>query len=414
MITISGHSRDGSAAPHRSRYTAASAHYRVHDRARYESDPMARFSATPNFAHDQPALTGVLLTNLGSPDAPTTAAVRRYLKEFLWDRRVVEIPRPVWWLLLNGLVLRRRPKKSARNYQAIWQDDGAPLLTISAAQQQALQTELQTRLGNHDPRGPVRVELAMRYGSPSIADGLQALRAAGARRLLVLPMYPQYSGSTTASTFDEVSRVLRNWRWLPDFRMPTAYHDHPGYIDALANSIRAAWQHQAPAERLLMSFHGLPKYFLEQGDPYHCQCHKTARLLAEKLELPDNRWSITFQSRFGKAEWLQPYTDKTLERLAGEGLEAIDVVCPGFPADCLETLEEMAITNRQVFLDAGGKHYRYIPALNDDPTHIAFLAELARQQMQGWPEAAGDYNSAAATEAARRSRERALALGADN
>ena len=369
---------------------------------------MARFSATPDFAHDQAPLIGVLLTNLGSPSAPTTAAVRRYLKEFLWDRRVVEIPRPLWWLLLNGIVLRTRPKHSAHNYKAIWQDDGAPLLTISAGQQQALQSKLQQRLA-----GPVRVELAMRYGSPSIAHGLEALRAAGARRLLVLPMYPQYSGSTTASTFDEVSRVLRDWRWLPDFRMLSSYHDHPGYIDALAASIRSAWKQKAPAERLLMSFHGLPKYFLEQGDPYHCQCHKTARLLAEKLELPDDRWSITFQSRFGKAEWLQPYTDKTLEKLAGEGLKAIDVVCPGFPADCLETLEEMAITNRQVFLDAGGEHYRYIPALNDDPGHISFLADLTTEQLQGWPEVRPDYDADAAAEAARSSREHACALGAD-
>jgi len=373
---------------------------------------MARFSATPEFAHDQPPRIGILLTNLGTPDAPTTAAVRRYLKEFLWDRRVVEIPRPIWWLLLNGLVLRTRPKKSAHNYQTIWQPDGAPLLTISAAQQQALQAELQRRLGGDAQSSPVRVELAMRYGKPSIADGLQTLRAAGARRLLILPMYPQYSGSTTASTFDEVSRVLRDWRWLPDFRMLGSYHDHPGYIDTLAASMRAAWQQQPPAEHLLMSFHGLPKYFLDQGDPYHCQCHKTARLLAEKLELPDHRWSITFQSRFGKAEWLQPYTDKTLERLAGEGLKGIDVVCPGFPADCLETLEEMAITNRQIFLDAGGEHYRYIPALNDDPAHIAFLADLAGENMQGWPETAADYDSEAASQAARRSSERARALGA--
>jgi ferrochelatase len=229
---------------------------------------------------------------------------------------------------------------------------------------------------------------------------------------LVLPMYPQYSGSTTGSTFDEVSRVLRDWRWLPDFRMLTAYHDQPGYIDTLAASIRAAWGQQPPARRLLMSFHGLPKYFLEQGDPYHCQCHKTARLLAEKLALPDDRWSITFQSRFGKAEWLQPYTDKTLEKLAGEGLKDIDVVCPGFPADCLETLEEMAITNRQVFLDAGGEHYRYIPALNDDPGHIRFLADLVQQQLQGWPEAEAGYDADAAANAARASNERARALGA--
>ena len=366
---------------------------------------MARFSSTPDFSHSTPPKLGVLLTNLGSPDAPTTTAVRRYLKEFLWDRRVVEIPRPLWWLILNGIVLNTRPKKSAHNYQAIWQPEGAPLITISAAQQQGLQTALEQRLS-----APVRVELAMRYGKPSIQSALEALRAAGVQRLLVLPMYPQYSGSTTASTFDEVSRVLRGWRWLPDFRMPSSYHDHPGYIDALATSIRQAWQQQAPGERLLMSFHGLPKYFLQQGDPYHCQCHKTARLLADKLELPDDRWSITFQSRFGKAEWLQPYTDKTLERLAGEGLRNIDIVCPGFPADCLETLEEMAITNRQVFLDAGGEHYRYIPALNQSPAHIDFLADLSLQHMQGWPETEPGYDRERANSDAARSLTRAQAM----
>jgi len=369
---------------------------------------MSRFSSIRHYSHGTVPSTGILLTNLGSPDAPTTAAVRRYLKEFLWDRRVVEIPRLPWWLILNGLVLNTRPKRSAHAYQAIWREDGSPLLSISMAQHEALQQTL-----NQTLPGPVKVELAMRYGKPSLRGALESMREAGVQRLLVLPLFPQYSGSTTASTFDEVARVLSGWRWLPELRLINSYHDHPGYIDTLAGSIRRAWQEQPPGEHLLMSFHGLPKYFLEQGDPYHCQCHKTARLLAEKLELPAERWTISFQSRFGKAEWLQPYTDKTLEKYAHDGIKTLDVVCPGFPTDCLETLEEMAMTNRRIFLDAGGDDYRYIPALNQAPEHIDFLRDLAIQHLQGWPEANPDYDHNEQEEMAVQSRQRALDSGAE-
>ncbi len=368
---------------------------------------MPRFLGESDYQHGQVSRSGILLTNLGSPDAPTTAAVRRYLKEFLWDRRVVEIPRPLWWLILNGIVINTRPKRSAHAYQAIWTDAGSPLVVTSMAQRDGLAAALEQSLGVAVP-----VELAMRYGQPSIASGLDALRRAGVRRVLVLPMYPQYSGSTSASTFDAVAQVLAGWRWIPELRTINDYHDHPGYIDALATSIRAAWRDQPPAEHLLMSFHGLPKLFLDWGDPYHCQCHTTARLLADQLELPDDRWTLTFQSRLGKAEWLQPYTDKTLEQWGRAGHKRIDVVCPGFPADCLETLEEMAITNRALFLAAGGEEYNYIPALNQQPGHIAFLKDLVLNHLQGWPETSPDFDADRREAAARQGRERALALGA--
>lgn len=369
---------------------------------------MARFSKLSDFSHRQLPSTGVLLTNLGSPSAPTAKAVRRYLKQFLWDRRVVEVPRPLWWLILNTVVLNTRPKRSAKAYQAIWTDDGSPLLSLSRAQAAALQQELDAC-----PGGPIRVELAMRYGEPSIASALDKLREQGAQRLLVLPLYPQYSGSTTGSTFDAVSAVLQQWRWLPALRMVTGYHDDDAYIDALAASVNDAWQRQAPGQHLLMSFHGLPRYFLDQGDPYHCQCHKTARLLADRLGLPEDRWTISFQSRFGRAEWLQPYTDKTLEKLAGNGVGRIDVICPGFPTDCLETLEEMAIANRQTFLAAGGREYRYIPALNQAPAHIEMLRRLVLQNLQGWPEADPDYDLDRQRRRAEESHRRAVTLGAD-
>ena len=361
----------------------------------------------PPFTHDQAACTGVLLVNLGTPDAATPAALRRYLAEFLWDARVVEIPRLPWWLILHGVILRLRPAQSARKYRAIWTPDGSPLLAISQRQQAAIMTALAERYS-----GPVRVALGMRYGNPSIAAALAELRDAGARRLLVLPLYPQYSAATTASTFDAVAAELRTWRWLPELRFINHYHDEPGYLDALADSIRAARREQ-PGERLLFSFHGLPKRNLLAGDPYHCHCQKTARLLAERLELPAEHWAIAFQSRFGRAEWLQPYTSALLADWAKAGVKSVDVVCPGFAADCLETLEEIAIENRRIFLDAGGERFRYLPALNDSPAHIGFLVELIGRHAAGWPEfAAACAAELAAAERATR-RQRALALGAD-
>ncbi|MDX9768164.1 MAG: ferrochelatase, partial [Ectothiorhodospiraceae bacterium] len=273
------------------------------------------FQGTPDYAHGSPECLGVLLTNLGTPDAPTPAALRRYLKEFLWDPRVVEAPRWLWWLILNGIILNTRPARSAQKYARVWSDEGSPLLRSTVRQATALEGLLAARM-----RGPVKVVPAMRYGRPSIRDGLDALREAGARRLLVLPLYPQYSASTTASTVDALTEVLRGWRWLPELRVINHYHDEPAYIAALATSLREHWQTHPRGERLIFSFHGLPKRYLLSGDPYHCECHKTARLVAEALGLEDGRWQVCFQSRFGREEWLKPYTDATVEKLAREGV----------------------------------------------------------------------------------------------
>lgn len=362
--------------------------------------------SAPPFRHDQPACTGILLTNLGTPDAPTAAALRRYLAEFLWDRRVVEIPRPLWWLILHGIILRTRPARSAHKYQAIWTADGSPLLAISRRQAAAV-----AATWANEGDAAVRVALGMRYGNPSLASALNELRAAGAQRLLVLPLYPHYSATTTASTFDAIAAELRRWRWLPELRFITHYHDDPGYLAALAAHIAHARRPQA-SERLLFSFHGLPKRNLLAGDPYYCQCQKTARLIAERLGLMPEQWAVAFQSRFGRAEWLQPYTRTLLLDWARAGIRSVDVVCPGFAADCLETLEEIALDHRRIFLDAGGQHYRYLPALNDSPEHIAALVGLIERHTAGWPELGSDPDpEAIAAEGAARCH-RAKALGA--
>lgn len=317
----------------------------------------------------QIARTGILLANLGSPDAPATAAVRRYLREFLWDRRVVEMPRPLWWLMLNGIILNTRPRRSAHAYKTVWTPEGAPLIAISRRQAAALESVM--RQNNES----VAVAVGMRYGNPSIRNGMEELRDKGCWRIVVLPMYPQYSAATTASTFDAVSGVLKTWRHVPELRFVRSFHDHPGYIAALAASVETAWRSGEP-DKLVMSFHGMPKRCIDLGDPYYDECAATARLLAAKLGLPDGRWIITFQSRFGRDEWLKPATDDTLRALARDGVKSVDVICPGFPADCLETLEEIAIQNRDFFLAAGGERYRYIPAMNDDPAFIDALADI--------------------------------------
>jgi len=348
-------------------------------------------SATPGgFQHQQQIGTGVLITNLGTPDAPTTRALRHYLAEFLWDPRIVDgLPRPVWWLILHGVILRVRPARSARAYRTVWTDDGSPLLAMARRQLAGLRGELAQRLP-----GPVAVELGMRYGEPSIASGLERLRAAGVRRVLVLPLYPQYSCSTTASTFDAVAQAVRKWRWVPELRFVNQYHDEAAYIEALAASIRESWQQREQPERLLFSFHGTPRRFLDEGDPYFCQCHKTARLVAQRLGLAEDRWQLTFQSIFGREEWLQPYTIDTLRELGASGVKSVDVVCPGFSADCLETVEEIAAENRDAYLAAGGEHFHYIPALNDRADHIQALAGLAQKHLAGWPEAAPEWSAA--------------------
>jgi ferrochelatase len=366
-----------------------------------------KYRSVPGYRHDQPETLGVLLVNLGTPDSPSVPAVRRYLAEFLSDPRVVELPRPLWRLILHGVILRVRPRRSARLYQTVWTDQGSPLLVIGQRQAQALQQRL-----SQDLPGPVRVVLGMRYGNPSIAAALRELDGANTRRLLVLPLYPQYSATTTASTFDALSRELRTWRWLPEVRCVNHYHDAPGYIAALADSVRAYWVEQGEPERLLLSFHGVPKDYLLAGDPYHCECQKTARLLAEQLNLPPERWQVAFQSRVGGKEWLKPYTDELLRAWGRQGVAKVQVLCPGFSADCLETLQEIAVENRHYFLAAGGKEYGYIPALNDAPAHIALLADLVRQHGRGWPEVEGVPEASWSPEDLALRGKRAQAMGA--
>ena len=352
---------------------------------------------TAEFKHDAPESLGVLLVNLGTPEAPTRKAVRRYLKEFLWDPRVVEMARPVWWLVLNLIILNTRPRRSAEAYAKVWTDEGSPLLAISRKQQQALQAALEHRLDY-----PVKTVLAMRYGNPSIAAGLEALREAGARRVLVLPLYPQYSATTTASIFDAVTAGLQRWRWLPELRFVNHYHDDPAYIAALAESVRRFQAGHGVPDKLLLSFHGIPREYFLAGDPYFCECQKTGRLLAEALELPAERWQLTFQSRLGPKAWLKPYTDKTLESLGKAGTKSVQVICPGFSADCLETLEEIAMENRDTFLGAGGSEYRYIPCLNDSAEHIDMLAGLVERHLQGWDAPADTDELGQRAERARR------------
>ncbi len=316
--------------------------------------------------------TGVLITNLGTPDDATTGALRRYLAEFLWDRRVVDMPRLKWWLILHGIILRMRPKRVAESYRKVWTEDGGPLLIISQQQRKAIQQLLEDKLG-----GPVPVVLGMRYGNPSISSALDKLQQQGVERIIVLPLFPQYSAATTGSTFDAVSRVLQQWRRVPELIFINQYHSHPGYIDALANSIEEQWSGHGPADhRLLLSFHGLPQRYHDAGDPYQGQCNATAVALAERLGLQDGELQTIFQSRFGKDEWLKPYAEETLRMLPAEGVRDVDIVCPGFSADCVETLEEIAIQNRDLFLESGGREYRYIPALNSRKDHIETLSGI--------------------------------------
>lgn len=313
----------------------------------------------------------VLLVNLGTPEAPTPAAVRRYLGEFLWDPRVVEIPRPIWWLILNGIILRVRPRKSAKAYSAIWTEGGSPLMVFTRGLAEALKAELKNRLGREVP-----VEIAMRYGKPDIAGRLAELKARGIERFLVLPLYPQYSAPSTGAVFDAVAAALTRARHVPEIRFLSDYHDHPAYISAVADSIERFWRDNGRSDFLLMSFHGLPEKSREQGDPYYEQCQASARLVAERLQLDKGAYQVVFQSRFGPARWLQPYCIDVLKELPQRGIRKVDVVCPGFAVDCLETLEEIGIANREVFLEAGGTDYRLIPALNDSPEHARALAEV--------------------------------------
>ncbi|MFT3665714.1 ferrochelatase [Piscinibacter sp.] len=334
--------------------------------------------ALPASAADRPGRSAVVLVNLGTPDAPTAPALRRYLAQFLADPRVVEIPRALWWPILHGVILRVRPAKSAKKYAGIWTPEGSPLLVWSEKQAKLLQGYL----GERGRAVPVRH--AMRYGQPSVAGVLDALKAEGVTRILLLPMYPQYSCTTTASAWDAVSQWAASIRALPELRFVNRYHDDAGYIEALAQRVLAHWQTHGRADKLVLSFHGVPQRTRTLGDPYHDECQATARLLAARLSVPPERLAVTFQSRFGKAEWLQPYTEPTLVALARQGTASVDVMCPGFSADCLETLEEIDQEVREAFLRAGGREFRYIPCLNDSHPWIAALAAIAIRHLQGW------------------------------
>ena len=362
---------------------------------------MPRYVPEPPFQHDAAPKTGILLVNLGTPDAPTAAAVRRYLRQFLSDPRVVEIPRPLWWLILNLFILPTRPKQSAQRYAQIWTTDGSPLKAHTARQATMLRGYLGERI-----KAPLVVDYAMRYGQPSIEATLAALKHQGCDRILLLPLYPQYAASTTASAFDAAGAAYSTMRSQPALRYVRHFHDDPGYIAALAQNINDYWMKSGRPDQLIMSFHGVPRYTLDKGDPYHCECHKTARLLAAALKLTTDKYQVTFQSRFGRAEWLKPYTGETLKDMGRKKLGRVDVVCPGFVADCLETLEEIAIEGKTIFLNAGGKDYHYISCLNERDDWMHALADIAARNLLGWASNVPSVDDLAQT------RQRALALGA--
>jgi ferrochelatase len=362
----------------------------------------------PAYHHGTPSQTGILLVNLGTPEAPTAQALRPYLKQFLSSPRVVEFPRWAWWPILNGVILNTRPKKSAEKYALIWMPEGSPLKVHTARQASLLRDVLAKRA---EP-API-VEYAMSIGSPSIAEVLWGMRQNGCKRILVLPLYPQYAASSTASAFDEVFAQLGKMRNTPALRTVKHYHDHPGYIAALAQNIRDYWAKNGRPDKLVMSFHGVPRSTLDKGDPYHCECQKTGRLLAEALEMHGDEYQVCFQSRFGRAEWLRPYTAATLEQLGKQNTGRVDVVCPGFVSDCLETLEEIAIEGKAIFTQAGGHEYHYIPCLNERDDWICALADIALANLQGW---LGLENGKAENAEKKRaqSRQRALELGASD
>lgn len=339
---------------------------------------MTKYIGETEKNYSENSKTGILLVNLGSPDEASEEGLRRYLKEFLWDPRVVEMPRPIWWLALNLIILRIRPKKSAETYKEVWTEEGSPLIVISQSQRDKLAALMQAKHGED-----LVVDFAMRYGNPSISKVLNHFRQQKVRRLLVLPLYPQYCAATSASVMDAVFQELSKWRVMPELRSVMQYHHMPEYIEALAMSIRQKWDEKGKSERLLFSFHGIPKRYVEAGDPYYQECLSTAEKVAQKLGL-EKDWYVTFQSRFGREEYLTPYTDKTLIKWAKDGVKSVDVICPGFSADCLETLEEIKVENRDYFIENGGESFDYIPALNDRESHILMLQRLAESNLSDW------------------------------
>lgn len=336
-----------------------------------------KFKNNPDFSHAQKDKLGVLFTNLGTPDAPTAAKLKPYLKEFLSDPRVVEIPRFLWWMILNGVILPFRSKKSAAAYASVWTDEGSPLLVNTAAISEGVAKRLAER-------SDVIVDFAMRYGNPSIESKMMSLLNQGAKKVVVVPLYPQYSATTTASTFDAVANVFKSIRFIPELRFVNHYTDSQKWMNALVNKVKAHWAEHGRADKIIFSYHGIPNRYWHNGDPYACQCHKTTRLLAEQLGLREEEYMTCFQSRFGKAEWVKPYLDETLKGLPNKGVKSVQVMCPGFAADCLETIEEIGEENYEYFMEAGGERYEYISCLNDDEEHIDALTEIVEQQLSGW------------------------------
>ena len=333
-----------------------------------------KYVGEKDYEHGMQAKVGVLITNLGTPEAPTKKALRPYLKEFLSDPRVIETPKLIWQVILNGVILNTRPAKSAKSYKSVWTDSGSPLYDIAKKQQAQLAKALPNLV----------VGLAMRYGNPSIESQLIKMRDQGVRKILIFPMYPQYCAATTASTFDKVAQVLTKWRWIPEVRFINEYYQDELYIEALANSIKAFRKEHGTPDLTVFSYHGIPKAYLDKGDPYHCFCHATTRLVKEHLALTDSDVMTTFQSRFGPAQWLRPYTDEVLKELPGKGVKNIHIIAPAFSADCLETIEEIDQENREYFMESGGESYNYIPCLNDSEDHIKLFTKLIKQHTQGW------------------------------
>lgn len=364
---------------------------------------MPRYLPEPAFSHGDSPRIGVLLVNLGTPDAATPQALRRYLAEFLWDPRVVEIPRAIWWFILNLIILPLRPRASAAKYASIWSAEGSPLRVHTERVTEILKGRLQNRFGD-----AMVIDYAMRYGRPSVSDAIASLRVLHCDRLLVIPMYPQFAGSTTASVCDAVFDALKARRVVPELRVLRNFHDRPDYIAALAASIREYWDEHGEPDCLMMSFHGVPRRSLDLGDMYHCECHKTGRMVAQRLGLAEGRWKVCFQSRFGKAEWLKPYTAPTLVEMAEAGVGRVDVVCPGFVADCLETLEEIAMEGREEFLEHGGREYHYIPCLNQREDWIDALERMIGEQTADW------CAKQPGAQALAESRAAALAIGAED
>ena len=339
-----------------------------------------KYDGEKNYKHGKKEKIGILITNLGTPDKPNKEALKTYLKEFLSDPRIIEIPKLIWQAILRLIILNLRPQKVAKLYKSIWKKEGGPLLVMLQKQKKGIQKILRKNSKN------LEIEIGMRYGNPSIKLGLENLRSKRCRKILILPLYPQYCAATTGSTFDKVTEILRKWRWIPEIRFVNNYFEESMYIECLVKSIKESWKKFGKTQKLIFSYHGVPKKYLLKGDPYYCFCQKTTRLVTERMKLKKKDYITTFQSRFGPGEWLQPYTDKTLEELPKKGIKKIHILSPGFSSDCLETLEELEVQNKENFLSSGGERYNYIKCLNDDPQHLKMLGFLILNHIKGWPE----------------------------